>query len=410
MAAETATGHLENEDMPRGGLGILYASLAREADLTQIARRDLPNDLRERYWIDKVGVRDKKRSFMTVALGLTHNIGRLGVGRSRNDPGDGFRYHVTTGSSGTKDHMEWFEVTERFPTVDPRDVNDFMRSVNGLPLGRAFDPDGFLDGVDLRRPGRSMQRRAADKVIEAVESKLKKPSYQPMLKSYGYGTLVVGLPLWFATLPIDPLRPENVIDDFMCRTQAGLHLLGKKWLRNKGCPFGRVVVVWETTWTAMRQWMSRANLAAYDDPAYLTLKSPFKLTPLMRIVAEVVDDYERENPDEPTPGYTLRVDYERKGRKGRFAQPPPLVRHLADFMAREAKNKRENMLVRAMCTLKHLRLEVLCFLKLHGVVGLERWAAARLPKGRLSLASKRWRSRRLYKESLKRQGFTRSHP
>ena len=247
-------------------------------------------------------------------------------------------------------------------------------------------------------------------MIGAVESKLKKKSYKPMVESYGHGILVVGLPLWFATLPIDPLRPENVIDDFMCRTQAGLHLLGKELLRNKKCPFGRVVVVWETTWTAIRQWMSRANLAAYDDPAHMTLKSPFKPTPIMRIAVEAWNDHERENPDKPAPGQTLRVGYERKGRKGRFVQLPPPARKLADFVGEKAKNERENMIVGARRTLKRLRLEVLCFLKLHGVVGLERWAAARLPKGRLSLASKRWRSRRLYKESLKRQGFTRSHP
>ena len=90
---------------------------------------------------------------LTVAAA---DLGRRGVGRSRNDPGDDFRYHVTTGSSGTEGHMEWFEVTERFPTVDPRDVNDFMRTVNGIPTSRAFDPDGFLDALDLRMPRRSV--------------------------------------------------------------------------------------------------------------------------------------------------------------------------------------------------------------------------------------------------------------
>ena len=92
------------------------------------------------------------------------------------------------------------------------------------------------------RPSRTAQQAGADEVIEAIEAKLTRPSYKPMLESYGYGVLVVGLPLWFATLPIDPLRPENAIDDFATRTAAGLALLGRKYLRDTACPFGQVIV------------------------------------------------------------------------------------------------------------------------------------------------------------------------
>ena len=67
----------------------------------------------------------------------------------------------------------------------------------------------------------TQQRRAADQVIEQVRTKLAKRSYQELVERYGYGTLVVGMPLWFAVPADDPFRPANVLDDFVTRDQRG---------------------------------------------------------------------------------------------------------------------------------------------------------------------------------------------
>ena len=106
--------------------------------------------------------------------------------------------------------------------VEARDIESFMRLENCIEADAGFDPERFVRGLKLGIPSRAAQRRAADKVIEAVQKKLAKSSYAGMWHGYGYGTLIVGLPLWFAADPLDPLRVENVIDDFMTRVGMGL--------------------------------------------------------------------------------------------------------------------------------------------------------------------------------------------
>ena len=161
---------------------------------------------------------------------------------------------------------EWFEVTEVFEGVEARDIEAFMQCRNGIATRQGFDSDTFLDGLDLGTPSRAAQRRAADKVIAAVGKKLGKGSYRDMEKMHGYGTLIVGLPLWFASYPANPLRAENVIDDFVSRVGMGLKPHFRR-LGNRRCPFWRIVVVWKTSAQSMREWTSRARFDVYDDPA-----------------------------------------------------------------------------------------------------------------------------------------------
>ena len=76
---------------------------------------------------------------------------------------------------------------------------------------------------------------------------------------HGYGTLIVGLPLWFAVWPADPLRLENVVDDFVTRVVVGLRPYERQF-KSRRCPFWRIVVVWETTDESIREWLRRARL------------------------------------------------------------------------------------------------------------------------------------------------------
>ena len=50
-----------------------------------------------------------------------------------------------------------------------------------------------------------------------------------------------------------------------------------------------------------------------------------------------------------------------------------------------------------------LLLELLCFLKIHGIVGCERWVAGTLPPALLALWAMRRRTHRFYRESIRRQ-------
>ena len=96
-------------------------------------------------------------------------------------------------------------------------------------------------------------------MIAAVEKKLNKTSYKRMWRRNGYGTLIVGLPLWFATIPADPLKVENVIDDLMTRVGIGLKPYARQL--KKSCPFCRIVVVWVPSPESVREWPDKARYA-----------------------------------------------------------------------------------------------------------------------------------------------------
>ena len=57
----------------------------------------------------------------------------------------------------------------------------------------------------------------------------------------------------------------------------------------------------------------------------------------------------------------------------------------------------------AVFGLKLRLLELLCFLKIHGIVGFERWVAGKLPPALLALWAMRRRTHRFYRESIRRQ-------
>ena len=259
--------------LARVGLEILYAKPGPAEHMAAGAARDLAKELRERFWIRAAGdAGTGPRTWAVVQVSLQWPIERVAVGRDRNDPGDGFRYVFRTGTDGTDSRAEWFEVTEVFEGIDAADVESFMRLENGGRGGPEFDPQAFVTGLDLGIPRRAAQRRAADKVLAAVDRKLAKPSYERMPRDHGYGTLIVGLPLWFATDPFDPLRPENAIDDFATRVLIGLRTHARE-LRKKSCPFWRVVVVWKGSLESARQWRAKARLDVYEDPAHSRLGS-----------------------------------------------------------------------------------------------------------------------------------------
>ena len=378
------------ETRPWAGLEILYAMSEGNAG-TDVARRSLAAELRERYWIAKA----KDGGLGGVGPVLVEGrfeweIDRGELGRSRNDPGDGFRYVWCGGTAGTGGRAEWFEVTEVFECVHPGEINQFMRMHNGDLTVAGFDAEGFLKRVPLGIPSRAAQRRAADNVLSAIKKKLEKRSYENMAGVHGYGTLIVGLPLWFAVWPADPLRLENVVDDFVTRVVVGLRPYERQF-KSRRCPFWRIVVVWETTDESIREWLRRARLDIYRDPGLWTLAAPFAAGALLPTMVESGGKL------------TMQVSRSRPEKTVENVELPAKVAAVARVLGSKrwghGLRLRERMKLRAAVRL----LELSCFLRLYGLGGLERWAIGKFsPTSRLRGWVLRRGAYRLYGESVRR--------
>ena len=282
-----------------------------------------------------------------------------------------------------------------------------MRIENGGEAGFDFDPCAFVDGLGTGIPTRAAQQRAADKVIDAVERKLNKASYEDMWREHGYGTLIVGLPLWFAAQPLNPLRPENVIDDFTTRVQLGLKSYTRR-LRKKRCPFWRIVVVWSMSVESTSEWSRKARLDVYDDPAYGSMRSmPMKHGTMMPMLLELMGKLEdvEPGPEGPTTA-TLSVYavIRKKKRRADLVRLPPAVEKWRRVMEEHSKRSRDKLLERIRWRAKVQLLQILCFIRVHGLVGLERWLSARLsPRRRIARFAMRGRAQRLYRASRRRR-------
>ena len=255
------------------GLSVLYTKEAAEdQEWATIPDRDRPGRLREVYWARRAESTTGRQTLVSMTLIWRPN--RPEIGRGRDDPGDGFIYLVNM-MPPVEDRFEWLEVTEVFTTVPALQIEGAMRAWNGIPDKHRVNLGAFLRGLPRGRPSRVEQRRAADQVLAQIEKKLAKVSYHELLDKYGYGTLVVGMPLWFAVPPDDPFRAENSLDDFMTRTALGLKDIRRRVLRRRDCPFRSVIVTWDTTPQALRAWRETRSVA-YEDAANASLESPHR--------------------------------------------------------------------------------------------------------------------------------------
>ena len=404
MPAQGGIKYRRTEGLARVGLEILYARPGPKDRFAVEAARDLPKELRERYWIREAsdsGVGAK--SWANIEMKLKWPMERIDLGKDRNDPGDGFRYVFRSGTGGTDGRVEWFEVTEVFEGVEAQAIESFMRLENGGATSSGFDRQSFLTALDMGIPRRAAQRRAADKVLVAIERKLAKSSYEGMVHSHGYGTLIVGLPLWFATEPLDPLRVENVIDDFATRVGIGLKLQARQ-LRMKNCPFWRIVVVWKGSVESIREWKAKARLDIYEDPSYRSIGSlPINSGSLTELMLDALEQVAHEMKDgDAFGGFTRHMAAARPDKKqmsGELRLPPAVAelrRHLDEF----AERQRESRWARVKTLFRLNLLAVLCFVRVYGIGGLERWIIAKLSPSRwITHFAMRRRALRLYRVS-----------
>ena len=267
--------------------------------------RNKVSRLREVYWLKGVAPSGPKSS---LKMQLHWRPDQRELGRRADLPGDGFAY-VATMFPNAEASFEWFEVTEVFATVPPEQIDAAMEARNGIASKQPVDFDDFLGILRKGRPSRVEQRKAADAVIAQTERKLKRSSYRELMEQYGYGTLVVGLPLWFAVLPEDPWRAENALDDFCTRTRLGLNELKQRALERRDCPFRRIRVTWDTTPEACREW-SRKRSADYDDAANMGLENPIPVAKMITWLSESLDKAvsKTEFPDSEAPSMSLHVE------------------------------------------------------------------------------------------------------
>lgn len=392
----------------RTGLEILFARRKAGDGLDDVPDRDIAGELRERFWIRKVANADRGGRLWTIAISTPRWIERQEVGRDRNQPGDGFRYLYREGTDGTESRAEWFEVTEVFERVAPKAIETFMRAVNGCSVDPAFAPNRFLGELEMGIPCRAAQRRAADRVIAAIDKKLKKASYADMWRRHGYGTLIVGLPLWFAMVPANPTRARNVVDDFVTRVRVTLGSY-KRQLKKQDCPFWKIVVVWLASRESVLELRDRVRYDIYDDPAYRKLSGwPGTPATQIRLWLKTMALVE-ENPAAVVQfgGFPMSLAVavnRKKPRHDAALQLPPDVLALKRAMEDAPRNRAHARLFeRVKWGVMRRVAEILGFIRSEGLHGFRRWAGARLsPRCHLTRLAAKLRARHLYRASQRR--------
>ena len=378
------------------GLSVLYASeAAKERDWEAVPDRDRTGRLREVYWARRA--ESKSGRNRSVNATLNWRLDRSAIGRRGDEPGDGFIYLVRM-TPQVEERFEWIEVTEVFTTVQASRIEAAMRAWNGIPDKQPLDFEGFRKNLRQGRPSRTEQRSAADRVIAQIERKLVKASYRELLEKYGYGTLVVGMPLWFAVRPDDPCRLASAIDDFMTRTALGLEDVKRRLLRRRDCPFRKVIVVWDTTPQALREWRDGRS-SEYEDAGNASLENPMGVG----LVGALSDGLEKgisktRIPESQAPSMGLRLDTETVKRVSGKGPYPELVVAFGEVL-REGDEHRVGRWPPLKSKLALALLKLLCFVRIHGLEGLERRVVRRLS---VSHAWRKVASRRLYRESRRR--------
>lgn len=250
-----------------------------------VQSHDLSNYSRERHWIKLADPTKRWKHRKLINFSGSTELRLSDLGRKLDDPGDAF-YQLFLFTHRYAIHLRtWFEVTEEFlPELLPelaKMVNRFNRYYNGLQGDEDFDSDQFINSINRYIPDTCLQRKMVDNVVKTIEKKAKKGrhggSYKSLVNDYGRGQLIVGLPLWYATLPADPMNPTSISSNFFARMNLALNDIKHSILLKNWCPFDSVVVIWHPTLQAIEKWIHTANTEFYTESANLSLKRPFSV-------------------------------------------------------------------------------------------------------------------------------------
>ena len=373
----------------------------RDPNLQDVPHRDIPKYLRERYWIKQWSStnRWRLRDFIKVA-GWT-DLRLADLERKLDDPGDAFFELFSSTSRSTVRLRTWVEVTEVFLPEHALKVNRFVREYNGLQGKGKIDATEFLQSLDLGPPDAHLQCEMADQVIYAIKNKAQKGreggSYRSLVRDYGRGALIVGLPMWFATYPSDPTDPSTSLTDFNTRLSLGFEKIESSVLRANWCPFDSVVVLWNPTLESIDSWIKVADPNFYSNPANLRWRSPVSLLKF----------YSFTTRDFPIPyNITSRVRWDRyssldamladQRRRLRFFNQPRPLGPKACLEVYRFKGTGSSL--RMACYIWLLQLWL--FVRLNRWRGLRRWIVSRFSVRRLySRLRLGYRKRKLYRSS-----------
>ena len=250
----------------------------KDPNWQDVPYRDRVKHLRERFWIKQSDFTKRWKNRKLIKFGGSTELRISDLGRKLDDPGDAFYWLFLSTHRHIINLRTWFEVTEVFLPEHAPKVNRFIREYNGLRGKGEIDADEFLKTLDLGPPDSRMQRDMADSVIAAIKKKAEKGrkggSYSALVRDYGRGQLIVGLPLWFASFPSDPTDPSMVLKDFLMRLNLGFEAIKHPVLRANWCPFDSIVVLWNPTLAAIDEWAKVADPGVYSDPANYSLENP----------------------------------------------------------------------------------------------------------------------------------------
>lgn len=361
------------------GLGVLYAKEAvGQRGWAGVPDREKTGRLREVYWAQRAAkeLRTGAKPFISSTLNWTAD--RAEIGRRRDEAGDEFVHLIETTSRRTEHRFEWLEVTEVFTAVSAFRIEGAMRAWNDIADRNPVDFDEFREGLRKGRPSRMEQRKAADAVIDAINGKLTRTSYRDLLERYGYGTLVVGMPLWFAVPPDDPFRSENAIDDFLTRTKLGLEEVGRRTLRRRDCPFRNVLVMWEPSAEALREW-NNGRSAEYEDPANMSVGKPMPASFWMGALSDLMERAVAKTgmPESEAPSRLFHLS-EKTRKKARGKGPyPESVEAVEKVFNRPVENPTGPWaMLKLRLSLSLLKL--FFFKRVHGSDGLKRMIARKI--------------------------------
>ena len=398
----SSTTDLNKIVTPEFGTGVLrVVTDKKDPNWQDVLPRDRSKYLRERYWVDQWSMERWPRSdFVGAKGGIELRLEHLG--RRPNDPGDAF-FDLFLSSLKLQSIVRvrtWVEVTEVFLPGQAKQVNRFVREYNGLRGKGEIDAHSFLQSLDLDLPGDQLQRVMADEVVTAVVKKAEKGresgSYSDLVRNYGRGALIVGVPLWFYVLPPTPTDPSAALADFYSRLTLGFEAIQRSVLRTNWCPFDSVVVLWNPTLESADSWAKRADYGFYSDPANVTWQEPIsasKIPALVKVAYEMAKEH-----DLPVPSMNFHARWDRYAsidamladhhRRFRLLnRTRPLgpksrlkVTHLKDSTIRQKLSFR---------TIVWL-FQAWLFIRLHGWSGLRQWIVARFSPSRIY---DRWRKR-----------------
>ena len=372
----------------------------RDPNLQDVPSRDIPKYLRERYWIKQLSSTNRWPHHGFSVGGQTE-LRLADLDRKLDDPGDAFFDLFLSNFRSTVRVRTWFEVTEVFLPEHAPKVNRFVREYNGLRGKGKINTTEFLRSLNLGAPNAHLQREMADQVICTVKNKAQKGrdggSYQSLVRDYGRGMLIVGLPLFFATYPSDPTDPAMVFTDFVTRLGFGLETIDCSVLRTDWCPFDSVIVLWNPTLESIDSWAKVADPNFYSDPANLSWHNPISWTKAETLLRKL---------DLPTP--SSRQSYVRwdryssldamladQRRRFRFFNQP---RPLGPKACLEVSREDVGTSLRMTCYTWLFQLWL--FVRLHGWRGFRRWVFARFSIPRLySRLRLSCRKRKLYRSS-----------